>query len=160
MQRTCIVANPSNLPFSTIELSIHTGLTFAEYFRDQGLNITYIAHSFSRWGEALRNTPTYFSKSTGDSGYPMDLKSRLISFFDRAGKVQCIGSPERQGSVTILGSASPGIENGMSEPVMAATLEIAQAYWHLDIQLARRKHFPSVSWTSRQGSSYVIYVDF
>ena len=36
MQRTCLVANTSNMPVAAREASIYTGITLAEYFRDQG----------------------------------------------------------------------------------------------------------------------------
>ena len=39
-----------------------------------------------------------------DSGYPAYLAARLASFYERAGKVKCLGNPERDGSVTIVGA--------------------------------------------------------
>lgn len=36
MQRTCLVANTSNMPVAAREASIYTGITLAEYFRDMG----------------------------------------------------------------------------------------------------------------------------
>jgi len=57
MQRTCLVANTSNMPVAAREASIYTGITLAEYFRDQGKNVAMMADSTSRWAEALRETP-------------------------------------------------------------------------------------------------------
>lgn len=39
MQRTCLVANTSNMPVAAREASIYTGITLAEYFRDMGFNV-------------------------------------------------------------------------------------------------------------------------
>jgi V-type H+-transporting ATPase subunit A len=80
-----------------------------------------------------------------DSGYPAYLASRLASFYERAGKVQCLGSPDRTGSVTIVGAVSPP-GGDFSDPVTSATLSIVQVFWGLDKKLAQRKHFPSVNW--------------
>lgn len=54
MQRTCLVANTSNMPVAAREASIYTGITLAEYFRDMGYNVSMMADSTSRWAEALR----------------------------------------------------------------------------------------------------------
>lgn len=145
MQRTCLVANTSNMPVAAREASIYTGITLAEYFRDQGLDIAMMADSTSRWAEALREISGRLAEMPADSGYPAYLGARLASFYERAGKVDCIGNPSRQGSVTIVGAVSP--QGGdLSEPVTAATLGIVQVFWQLDKKLAQRKHFPSCNW--------------
>jgi len=145
MQRTCLVANTSNMPVAAREASIYTGITLAEYFRDQGMDIAMMADSTSRWAEALREISGRLAEMPADSGYPAYLGARLASFYERAGKCNCIGSPTRQGSVTIVGAVSP--QGGdLSEPVTAATLGIVQVFWQLDKKLAQRKHFPSVNW--------------
>jgi V-type H+-transporting ATPase subunit A len=145
MQRTCLVANTSNMPVAAREASIYTGITLGEYFRDQGLDIAMMADSTSRWAEALREISGRLAEMPADSGYPAYLGARLASFYERAGKCDCIGSPGRQGSVTIVGAVSP--QGGdLSEPVTASTLGIVQVFWQLDKKLAQRKHFPSVNW--------------
>jgi len=145
MQRTCLVANTSNMPVAAREASIYTGITLAEYFRDQGMNVAMMADSTSRWAEALREISGRLAEMPADSGYPAYLGARLASFYERAGKADCIGNPARQGSVTIVGAVSP--QGGdMSEPVTSATLGIVQVFWQLDKKLAQRKHFPSLNW--------------
>ena len=42
-----------------------------------------------------------------DSGYPAYLGARLASFYERAGRVTCLGNPAREGSVTLVGAVSP-----------------------------------------------------
>merc|ERR1719506_2770657 len=145
MQRTCLVANTSNMPVAAREASIYTGITLAEYFRDMGMNISMMADSTSRWAEALRDISGRLAEMPADSGYPAYLGARLASFYERAGKVSCCGSPDRKGSVTIVGAVSPP-GGDMAEPVTAATLAIVQVFWGLDKKLAQRKHFPSLNW--------------
>ncbi|GAA0153336.1 ATP synthase [Lithospermum erythrorhizon] len=128
-------------------------ITIAEYFRDMGYNVSMMADSTSRWAEALREISGRLAEMPADSGYPAYLAARLASFYERAGKVKCLGGPERNGSVTIVGAVSPP-GGDFSDPVTSATLSIVQVrqqgaplnyidYW---LKLAQRKHFPSVNW--------------
>merc|ERR1711981_829914 len=145
MRRTCLVANTSNMPVAAREASIYTGITLSEYFRDQGFNVAMMADSTSRWAEALREISGRLAEMPADSGYPAYLGARLASFYERAGRVRCLGNPDRQGSVSIVGAVStPG--GDFSDPVTSATLGIVQVFWGLDKKLAQRKHFPSVNW--------------
>jgi V-type H+-transporting ATPase subunit A len=145
MKRTALVANTSNMPVAAREASIYTGITLSEYFRDQGYNVSMMADSTSRWAEALREISGRLAEMPADSGYPAYLGARLASFYERAGKVQCLGGPNREGSVSIVGAVSPP-GGDFSDPVTSATLGIVQVFWGLDKKLAQRKHFPSVNW--------------
>merc|ERR1712045_618283 len=147
MQRTTLVANTSNMPVAAREASIYTGVTTAEYFRDMGYNVAMMADSTSRWAEALREISGRLAEMPADAGYPAYLGARLASFYERSGRVQCLGSPERQGSITIVGAVSPP-GGDFTDPVTSATLSIVQVFWGLDKKLAQRKHFPSVNWNS------------
>merc|ERR1712176_874350 len=145
MQRTTLVANTSNMPVAAREASIYTGVTTAEYFRDMGYNVAMMADSTSRWAEALREISGRLAEMPADAGYPAYLGARLASFYERAGKVRCLGNPARTGSVTIVGAVSPP-GGDFSDPVTASTLSIVQVFWGLDKKLAQRKHFPSINW--------------
>ncbi|XP_028401256.1 V-type proton ATPase catalytic subunit A-like [Dendronephthya gigantea] len=145
MKRTTLVANTSNMPVAAREASIYTGITLAEYFRDMGYNVSMMADSTSRWAEALREISGRLAEMPADSGYPAYLGARLASFYERAGRVKCVGNPEREGSVTIVGAVSPP-GGDFSDPVTSATLGIVQVFWGLDKKLAQRKHFPSINW--------------
>ncbi|KAB5522203.1 hypothetical protein PHYPO_G00156950 [Pangasianodon hypophthalmus] len=133
MKRTVLVANTSNMPVAAREASIYTGITLSEYFRDMGYNVSMMADSTSRWAEALREI----------SGRLAEMPA--ASFYERAGRVICLGNPEREGSVSIVGAVSPP-GGDFSDPVTSATLGIVQVFWGLDKKLAQRKHFPSVNW--------------
>merc|ERR1712176_891844 len=145
MQRTCLIANTSNMPVAAREASMYTGVTIAEYFRDQGYNVAMMADSTSRWAEALREISGRLAEMPADGGYPAYLGARLASFYERSGRVNCIGHPQRQGTVTLVGAVSPP-GGDFTDPVTSATLSIVQVFWGLDKKLAQRKHFPSVNW--------------
>ncbi|EHK26002.1 uncharacterized protein TRIVIDRAFT_73447 [Trichoderma virens Gv29-8] len=146
MKRTCLIANTSNMPVAAREASIYTGITVAEYFRDQGLNVAMMADSSSRWAEALREISGRLGEMPADQGFPAYLGAKLASFYERAGRAQTLGSPERSGSVSIVGAVSPP-GGDFSDPVTTSTLNIVQVFWGLDKKLAQRKHFPSINTT-------------
>ncbi|OWF55216.1 V-type proton ATPase catalytic subunit A [Mizuhopecten yessoensis] len=145
MKRTALVANTSNMPVAAREASIYTGITLSEYFRDMGYNVSMMADSTSRWAEALREISGRLAEMPADSGYPAYLGARLASFYERAGRVKCVGNPEREGSVSIVGAVSPP-GGDFSDPVTSATLGIVQVFWGLEKKLAQRKHFPAINW--------------
>lgn len=152
MNRTLLVANTSNMPVAAREASIYTGITIAEYYRDMGYHISMMGDSTSRWAEALREISGRLAEMPADSGYPAYLAARLASFYERAGRVRCLGGPERSGSVTVVGAVSPP-GGDFSDPVTTATLATVGVFWGLDKKLAQRKHFPSVN-TSISYSKY------
>lgn len=152
MKRTTLIANTSNMPVAAREASIYTGITVAEYFRDQGKDVAMMADSSSRWAEALREISGRLGEMPADQGFPAYLGAKLASFYERAGRVTALGSPERKGSVSIVGAVSPP-GGDFSDPVTSATLGIVQVFWGLDKKLAQRKHFPSVN-TSMSYSKY------
>jgi len=154
MERTILIANTSNMPVAAREASIYTGITLAEYYRDMGYNVAMMADSTSRWGEALREVSGRLEEMPGEEGYPAYLATRLANFYERAGRVECLGTDSRQGSVTVVGAVSPP-GGDFSEPMTQNSLRISGAFWALDTSLAHRRHFPAISWTK----SYSLYLD-
>lgn len=157
MKRTCLIANTSNMPVAAREASIYTGITVAEYFRDQGKAVAMMADSSSRWAEALREISGRLGEMPADQGFPAYLGAKLASFYERAGAVTALGSPNRSGSVSIVGAVSPP-GGDFSDPVTSSTLGIVQVFWGLDKKLAQRKHFPSIN-TSLSYSKYTSILD-
>ncbi len=157
MKRTILIANTSNMPVAAREASIYTAITLAEYFRDQGYDVALMADSTSRWAEALREISGRLEEMPGEEGYPAYLASRLAEFYERAGRVETLGSTEtnpRLGSVTITGAVSPP-GGDFSEPVTSNTLRVVKVFWGLDKDLASRRHFPAINWLN----SYSLYVE-
>ncbi len=154
MKRTVLIANTSNMPVAAREASIYTGITIAEYFRDMGYSVSIMADSTSRWAEALREMSGRLEEMPGDEGYPAYLGSRLADYYERAGKVICLGNDGREGAITAIGAVSPP-GGDISEPVSQATLRIVKVFWGLDAQLAYQRHFPSINWLN----SYSLYQD-
>ncbi len=152
MKRTVLIANTSDMPVAAREASIYTGITIAEYYRDMGYDVAIIADSTSRWAEALREMSARLEEMPGEEGYPAYLGSRLAQFYERAGKVQVLGSSEIFGSVSAIGAVSPP-GGDLSEPVTQATQRIVKVFWGLDSALAYARHFPAINWLT----SYSLY---
>lgn len=152
LERTILIANTSNMPVAAREASIYTGITIAEYFRDQGYDVALMADSTSRWGEALREVSGRLEEMPAEEGYPAYLSARLAEFYERAGAVTCLGSDEREGSVTVVGAVSPA-GGDFSEPITQHSLRLAGTFWALDTGLARARHFPAIDWNR----SYTLY---
>jgi V/A-type H+/Na+-transporting ATPase subunit A len=153
MDRTCLIANTSNMPVAAREASCYTGITIAEYYRDMGIDVALMADSTSRWAEAMREISSRLEEMPGEEGYPAYLSARLSEFYERAGRVTTLNGKE--GSVTVIGAVSPA-GGDFSEPVTQATLRIVKVFWALDAKLAQRRHFPAINWLQ----SYSLYPEF
>jgi V/A-type H+-transporting ATPase subunit A len=145
LERTVIIANTSNMPVAAREASIYTGMTIAEYFRDMGYSVALMADSSSRWAEALREISGRMEEMPGEEGYPAYLASRIAEFYERAGRVVCLGSDERPGALSVIGAVSPP-GGDLSDPVVQATLKVVKVFWALDDRLANMRHFPAINW--------------
>ena len=154
MERTVLIANTSNMPVAAREASIYTGITLAEYYRDQGYGVSLMADSTSRWAEALREISGRLEEMPGEEGYPAYLARKLAEFYERAGRIRCLGSDERYGSVTAIGAVSPP-GGDISEPVSQNTLRVTKVFLALDASLAHRRHFPAFNWLN----SYSLYTE-
>jgi V/A-type H+/Na+-transporting ATPase subunit A len=150
MERTVMIANTSNMPVAAREASIYTGITIAEYFRDQGYDVALMADSTSRWAEAMREISSRLEEMPGEEGYPAYLSSKLAQFYERAGLVDNLNGSK--GSITIIGAVSPP-GGDFSEPVTQNTLRVTKVFWALDAGLANKRHFPSINWLT----SYSLY---
>ncbi|HUU48793.1 MAG TPA: V-type ATP synthase subunit A [Nitrosopumilaceae archaeon] len=145
MDRTVLVANTSNMPVAAREASIYTGVTIAEYYRDMGKDVVLVADSTSRWAESLREMSGRLEEMPAEEGYPSYLASRLAEFYERAGRVRASGSPDRDGSVTLVGAVSPS-GGDFTEPVTTHTMRFIKTFWALDAKLAYSRHYPSINW--------------
>ncbi len=152
MKRTVLIANTSNMPVAAREASIYTGITIAEYFRDMGYSVAIMADSTSRWAEALREMSGRLEEMPGEEGYPAYLPTRAAEFYERAGRVICLGQDNREGALSAIGAVSPP-GGDLSDPVVQATLKVVKVFWSLEDWLAYQRHFPAINWLT----SYSLY---
>ncbi|HER24901.1 MAG TPA: V-type ATP synthase subunit A [Candidatus Atribacteria bacterium] len=153
MERTILIANTSNMPVAAREASVYTGVTIAEYYRDMGYNVALIADSTSRWAEAMREISGRLEEMPGEEGFPAYLGTRISSFYERSGRIICLGSDDKEGTLSIVGAVSPP-GGDLSEPVTQNTLRTVQVFWSLQDRLAYKRHFPAIDWLT----SYSLYL--
>jgi len=155
MKRSVLIANTSNMPVAAREASVYTGVTIAEYFRDMGCDVALMADSTSRWAEAMREISTRLEEMPAEEGYPAYLGARIAAFYERAGRVQCFGNPEREGTLSVIGAVSPP-GGDLSDSVVQATLHVVKVFWSLKGELAYQRHFPAIDWLT----SYSFYKEY
>jgi V/A-type H+/Na+-transporting ATPase subunit A len=143
IERTVMIANTSNMPVPAREVSIYTGVTMAEYYRDMGYSVAVMADSTSRWAEALRELSSRLGDMPAEEGFPPYLATRLAEFYERAGYVETLSG--KDGDITIVGAVSPP-GGDFSEPVTQHTSRFVRCFWALDKGLADARHYPSISW--------------
>jgi len=154
MERTLLIANTSNMPVAAREVSIYTGVTLAEFYRDMGYHVAIMADSTSRWAEALRELSGRMEEMPAEEGFPAYLPTRLAEFYERAGRVHTLSGGE--GSVSIIGAVSPP-GGDFSEPVTQHTKRFIRCFWALDRELANARHYPAISWTDSY-SEYAVEI--
>ena len=152
MERTILIANTSNMPVAAREVSLYSGITLAEYYRDMGMDVAIMADSTSRWAEALRELSGRMEEMPAEEGFPAYLPTRLASFYERAGRVDTLCG--KQGSVSVIGAVSPP-GGDFSEPVTQHTKRFIRCFWALDRELANARHYPAIGWID----SYSEYAD-
>jgi V/A-type H+-transporting ATPase subunit A len=114
-----------------------------------------MADSTSRWAEAMREISTRLEEMPAEEGYPAYLGARIASFYERAGRVECIGKPQREGALSIIGAVSPP-GGDLSDSVVQATLHVVKVFWSLQGRLAYARHFPAIDWLT----SYSFYKQY
>ena len=152
MERTILIANTSNMPVAAREVSLYSGITLAEYYRDMGMAVAIMADSTSRWAEALRELSGRMEEMPAEEGFPAYLPTRLAEFYERAGRV--ISLNNKEGSVSVIGAVSPP-GGDFSEPVTQHTKRFIRCFWALDRDLANARHYPAIGWIE----SYSEYAD-
>ena len=155
MKRVVMIANTSDMPVAAREASVYTGITIAEYFRDMGYSVALMADSTSRWAEAMREISTRLEEMPAEEGYPAYLGARIASFYERSGRIECMGTPDREGALSIIGAVSPP-GGDLSDSVVQATLHVVKVFWSLQGRLAQQRHFPAIDWLT----SYSFYKQY
>ncbi len=156
IERTCIIANTSNMPVAAREASVYTAMTIAEYYRAMGLRTLLLADSTSRWAQALREMSNRLEELPGPDAYPMDLSAIISNFYSRSGQVNLRNG--QVGSVTFIGTVSPAGGN-LLEPVTEATKKVARCFFALSQERADSKRYPAIDPLDSY-SKYLEYPEF
>ncbi|CAD8194906.1 unnamed protein product [Paramecium octaurelia] len=146
-QKTCLIANSSKMTMPSTEISVFTGITIGEYFRDMGFNVSFIIDSTNQWIHAVNQIQEKMGEILSAEAQSQVLTAKLGQIYNRAGRVKCLGSPDRIGSITMVGIATQS-EGDWANPATISTINNSQVFWLFDKRLSQRNHFPTLDWIS------------
>lgn len=138
MRRAVIVAATSDMSPLIRRRCAWAAMAVAEYFRDQGHQVLFLADSITRFAEAHREVATVSGELPALRGYPASTSHMIMSLCERAGPgAGLAGDITALFSVLVAGS-------DMDEPVADILRGVLDGHVVLDRTIAERGRYPAV----------------
>ncbi|SEL54101.1 flagellum-specific ATP synthase [Roseovarius azorensis] len=115
-----------------------TAMAVAEFFRDQGLHVLFLADSITRFAEAHREVATAAGEMPALRGFPASTAHMIMSLCERAGP----GEGDAGDITAILTVLVAGSD--MEEPVADILRGVLDGHVVLDRQIAERGRYPAI----------------
>jgi len=133
-----IVATGDESPMMR-RLAMKTAITVAEYFRDRGGNVLFIADSVTRYAHACRDILLAAGESPVARGYPPGIFSELPRLLERTG-------PGEDGAGSITAFFSVLVDgDDHNDPVADSIRGILDGHIVLDREIAEQGRYPAVN---------------
>ena len=138
MRRAVIVAATSDMSPLIRRRCAWAAMAVAEYYRDLGHQVLFLADSITRFAEAHREVATVSGELPALRGYPASTSHMIMSLCERAGPgAGAAGDITALFSVLVAGS-------DMDEPVADILRGVLDGHVVLDRAIAERGRYPAV----------------
>lgn len=138
MARSVIVAATSDQSPMVRRRCAWTAMSIAEYFRDSGKHVLFLADSVTRFAEAHREVALATGESSSLRGFPPSTSHLITSLCERAGP-----GLEHSGDITAVFSVLVA-GSDMEEPIADILRGVLDGHIVLDRQIAERGRFPAI----------------
>jgi flagellum-specific ATP synthase len=138
MRRAVIVAATSDRSPLIRRRCAWAAMAVAEFFRDQGQQVLFLADSITRFAEAHREVATAAGEMPALRGFPASTSHLIMSLCERAGPGED-GSGDITALLTVLVAGSD-----MEEPIADILRGVLDGHVVLDRQIAERGRYPAI----------------
>ncbi len=138
MKRSVVVAATSDQSALARRRCLWAAMSVAEYMRDQGLHVLFLADSITRFAEAHREIAVTTGESPSLRGFPPSVTPLIAGLCERAGP-----GTAGQGDITAVFSVLVA-GSDMDEPVADILRGVLDGHIVLSRDIAERGRFPAI----------------
>jgi flagellum-specific ATP synthase len=138
LARAIVVAATSDQSPMVRRRAAWTAMAVAEYLRDQGGHVLFLADSITRFAEAHREIAGASGEAATARGFPPSTSQKIMELCERAGP-----GPFQSGDITAVFSVLVS-GSDMEEPIADIVRGVLDGHVVLDRQIAERGRFPAI----------------